>query len=425
MLDLRWIRDDPEAFDRAMARRGLAAQSPAILELDTRRRALQTRLQELQAERNTASKQIGAAKQQGMESGANIMAVMAGLKEQLAVAEANERDLGAELDTVLAALPNVFDDAVPDGRDDADNLEIRRVGTPRAIENPQDHATLGEKIGLMDFEGAARLSGARFTVVKKSLARMERAIGQFMLDLATVENGYTEYSVPLLVRDEALFGTGQLPKFAEDLFRTTDDRWLIPTSEVPLTNLVAGQIIDADLLPLRLTALTPCFRSEAGSAGKDTRGMIRQHQFWKVEMVSITRPEESDAELERMTGCAESVLKRLDLPFRTVLKCAGDTGFSARKSYDVEVWIPAQNTYREISSCSNCGDFQARRMKARFRGKGEKDTRFVHTLNGSGVAVGRALVAVMENYQNPDGSIAVPDALAPYMGGVTKIDANA
>ena len=422
MLDLRWIRDEPEAFDRAMARRGLPPQSEAVLKLDTRRRELQTRAQELQAQRNAMSKQIGSARQQGMGAGDNILAVVSGLKDQIATLEIDEREAGEALETHLATLPNVFADEVPPGSDDADNLEVRRMGTPRAIASPKDHAALGEATGLMDFEAAARMSGARFTVLKGDLARMERALGQFMLDVATREHGYTECSVPLLVREEALFGTGQLPKFAEDLFVTTDDRWLVPTSEVPLTNLVSSQILEAERLPLRLTALTPCFRSEAGSAGKDTRGMIRQHQFWKVEMVSITQADQSNDELDRMTNCAETVLRKLDLPFRTVLKCAGDTGFTATKSFDVEVWLPAQDTYREISSCSNCRDFQGRRMKARYRVKGEKETRFVHTLNGSGVAVGRALVAVMENYQQPDGSIAVPEALLPYMGGTTRIE---
>ncbi len=423
MLDLRWIRDEPYAFDREMARRGLSAQSPSILELDRGRRSLQTEIQELQAERNAASKEIGAAKQQGRDAG-EVMARVSALKDRLTSLEAEEKLVAEQLDTILAALPSVMDPAIPEGPDDDSNLEVRRVGAIRPMAAPKDHAALGEALGLMDFETASRMSGARFTILSGGLAKLERALGQFMLDVATNEHGYQECSVPLMVRDSAAFGTGQLPKFTEDLFRTTDGRWLISTSEMSLTNIVAERIIDAKTLPIRLSALTPCFRSEAGSAGRDTRGMIRQHQFWKVEMVSITEPARSDAELERMTGHAETVLKRLDLPFRTVLKCTGETGFTARRTYDLEVWLPAQHTYREISSCSNCGDFQARRMKTRFRSEGEKDMQFVHTLNGSGVAVGRALVAVMENYQNPDGSISVPDVLRPYMGGIGRIESH-
>ena len=424
MLDLRWIRENPEAFDVAMARRKTDIAAETILGKDQLRRSLQTQLQELLAERNQTSKEIGLAKQQGRDAG-NLMGRVAEIKDQTAALEAQEAEAAVDLETVLYTLPNVFADDVPDGADEDQNVEIRRIGTPREIANPVENGTLGEALGLIDFEAAARMSGARFTVLKGSMARLERALGQFMLDLATEEHGYTEYNVPILVREEAMYGTGQLPKFAEDSFKTTDDRWLIPTSEVALTNTVMNQIIDAEELPLRLTALTPCFRSEAGSAGKDTRGMIRQHQFWKVEMVSITRPDESENELERMTACAENVLKKLDLPFRTILKCAGDTGFTARKTYDLEVWVPSQNTYREISSCSNCGDFQARRMKARFKAKGDKETQFVHTLNGSGVAVGRALVAVLENYQNPDGSITVPTMLQKYMCGITRIEKSA
>jgi seryl-tRNA synthetase len=424
MLDLRWIRENPEAFDAAMARRGLEKPSTQILSLDQRRRAVQTELQELLAERNLASKEIGLAKQQGRDAG-NLMGRVGEIKDQVARLEALEAETATSLDELMSTLPNVFADDVPDGADEDQNIEIRRWGTPREITNPVENGTLGEALGLVDFESAAKMSGARFTVLKGAMARLERALGQFMLDVATQEHGYTEYSVPLLVKDIAVYGTGQLPKFKEDLFQTTDGRWLIPTSEVALTNLMIDRIIDAEELPLRLTALTPCFRSEAGSAGKDTRGMIRQHQFWKVEMVSITRPDQSEAELEQMTGYAETILKKLDLPFRTILKCSGDTGFTARKTYDLEVWIPSQSTYREISSCSNCGDFQARRMKARFRAKGEKDTQFVHTLNGSGVAVGRALVAVLENYQNPDGSISIPDAVQPYMNGLKRIEKSA
>jgi seryl-tRNA synthetase len=339
--------------------------------------------------------------------------------------EEQEKASGAAIESLLASLPNLPADDVPDGPDETGNVEIRRCGTPPEINDPKDHVALGEALGLMDFGAASRLSGARFTVLGGGLSRLERALGQFMIDLHTTEFGYREMSVPLLVRDNAVFGTSQLPKFADDLFQTTNGYWLIPTAEVSLTNLVGDQIIDAERLPLRMTALTPCFRAEAGAAGRDTRGMIRQHQFWKVELVSITTPDASNAEHERMTEAAETVLKRLELPFRTMLLCAGDMGFAARKTYDLEVWLPGQGAYREISSCSNCGDFQARRMKARFRARGgEGAPEFVHTLNGSGLAVGRALVAVIENYQQPDGSIAVPTALRPYMGGLTVIAAD-
>jgi len=423
MHDLRAIRENPEAFDRGLTRRGLDPLSSVVLDLDQRRRAAQTRLQEMLARRNEAAKDIGLAKKEGRDV-QPILDEMAQLKERLPQVEEEERTLGAELDTWLASLPNLPADDVPDGPDESANVEIRRWGEPKPIANPKEHYELGEKLGLMDFEAAARMSGARFTVLKGGLARLERALAQFMLDLHTAEHGYTEVAPPLMVRDNALFGTGQLPKFAEDLFRTNSDHYLIPTSEVPLTNLVNDQILDTEGLPYRFTALTPCFRAEAGSAGKDTRGMIRQHQFWKVEMVSITAPDQSEAEHERMTQCAETVLQRLGLPYRTIVLCTGDMGFSARKTYDVEVWLPGQNAYREISSCSNCGDFQARRMKARCRMKGEKQTQFVHTLNGSGVAVGRCLIAVLENYQQPDGSILVPEALRPYMGGLERIGMN-
>ena len=424
MLDLRWIRDEPQIFDRAMARRGLAPQSPEIIALDRRRRDLQTQMQEIQAQRNAASKDIGAAKQAGRDAG-NLLGLVAELKEKAPALEAEERDVAEQLDNLLAVLPNVLADEVPEGPDESHNVELRREGTPRDIPNAADHVALGEKLGLIDFEAAARMAGARFTFLRGGIARLERALGQFMLDLATEEHGYTECGVPLLVRSQTLFGTGQLPKFNENSFQTTDERWLIPTSEVPLTNMVMDQILDAGELPLRLTALTPCFRSEAGAAGRDTRGMIRQHQFWKVELVSITAPDQSAAEHERLVNCAETVLRRLDLPFRTMLLATGDTGGTARKTYDLEVWLPGQKAYREISSCSNCGDFQARRMKARFRPAGSKETQFVHTLNGSGIAVGRALVAVLENYQNPDGSVSVPDVLKPYMGGLERIEKHA
>ncbi|MGQ9371804.1 serine--tRNA ligase [Azospirillum sp. A39] len=420
MHDLRAIRDNPDAFDRGLSRRGLEPMSAVVLDLDSRRRAAQTRMQEMQARRNEAAKEIGVAKREGRDA-QPILDEMAELKIRLPEAEEEERRVADELDGLLAALPNLPADDVPDGADESANVEIRRWGEPRPIADAKEHFDLGEALGLMDFQAAARMSGARFTVLKGALARLERALAQFMLDVHTTEHGYTEVAPPLMVRDTALFGTGQLPKFAEDLFRTTTDHWLIPTSEVPLTNLVNDQIVPLEELPYRFTALTPCFRAEAGSAGRDTRGMIRQHQFWKVEMVSIAAPDQSEAEHERMTRCAETVLQRLGLPYRVVALSTGDMGFSARKTYDIEVWLPGQNAYREISSCSNCGDFQARRMKARCRPKGEKQTQFVHTLNGSGVAVGRCLIAVLENYQQPDGSIVVPEALRPYMNGLDRI----
>ncbi|MBI1206040.1 MAG: serine--tRNA ligase [Azospirillum sp.] len=425
MFDLRFIRDYPVLFDRGMIRRGLSSRSVEILGLDSRRRAAQTELQTLQQQRNDISKQIGLAKREGRDTAALTDRVTE-IKETLSILEIKEKVFGAALDEILANMPNLPADDVPDGADAEANVELRRWGNPPAIENPLEHFDLGEKLALMDFSAAAKLSGARFTVLKGGLARLERALGQFMIDFHTTEHGYTEVSPPLMVRDGAAFGTGQLPKFAEDLFKTTSDHWLIPTAEVPLTNLVAEQILDQESLPLRLTALTPCFRAEAGAAGKDTRGMIRQHQFWKVEMVSITAPEQSADEHERMTGCAEAVLQRLGLPYRVIVLSTGDMGFCAAKTYDIEVWLPGQSAYREISSCSNCGDFQARRMKARCRPRGTKEApRAVHTLNGSGVAVGRCLIAVMENYQQPDGSILVPDALRRYMGGQERIAADA
>ncbi|OYD85025.1 serine--tRNA ligase [Azospirillum brasilense] len=421
MHDLRAIRENPESFDRGLARRGLEAMSPTVLDLDSRRRAAQTQLQEMQARRNEAAKEIGLAKREGRDA-QPLMDEMAQLKERLPQVEEEEKALGAELDSLLASIPNLPADDVPEGPDESANVEIRRWGEPKAIADAKQHFELGEALGLMDFEAASRMSGARFTVLKGGLARLERALADFMLDIHTGEHGYTEIAPPLMVRDNALFGTGQLPKFEEDLFRT-GDHYLIPTSEVPLTNLVNDQIVATEELPYRYTALTPCFRAEAGSAGRDTRGMIRQHQFWKVEMVSVTAPDQSEAEHLRMTQCAETILQRLGLPYRVVTLCTGDMGFSARKTFDIEVWLPGQNMYREISSCSNCGDFQARRMKARCRPKGEKQTQFVHTLNGSGVAVGRCLIAVLENYQQPDGSILVPEALRPYMRGLERITA--
>jgi seryl-tRNA synthetase len=422
MHDIRAIRDDPQAFDRGWAARGLSPQTPAILALDAELRAGQTELQTAQSRRNEASKLIGMAKAKKDEAAAAaVMAEVEQLKGAIAELTDLERARLEALQTLVAALPNVPAADVPPGEDEHGNVEVRRWGEPFAIQNPKDHVDLGAALGLMDFEAAARMSGSRFVVLRGELARLERALGQFMLDMQTREHGYHEISPPLLVRDEAVFGVGQLPKFAEDLFRTTDGRWLISTAEVSLTNLVREQITPEEDLPLRLTALTPSFRSEAGASGKDTRGMIRQHQFYKVELVSITAPDDSEAEHERMVDCAEAVLKRLDLPFRTMLLCTGDMGFSARKTYDLEVWLPSQGMYREISSCSNCGDFQARRMDARCRKAGDKGTRFVNTLNGSGLAVGRTLVALMENYQDEKGRIAIPQALQAYMGGLTHI----
>ena len=422
MHDIKLIRDNPAAFDAGLARRGLSAQAQSLIALDAAARAAQTAFQHAQARRNEASKLIGQAKAKKDDATADaLMAEVATLKDQIPALEAAERDTLAALEAALAVIPNLPAPDVPDGRDEHDNLELRRVGMPRAFAfAPKEHDDLGESLG-MDFEIAAKLSGARFVVLKGALARLERALAQYMIDVHTTEFGYTEMSVPYLVRAEALYGTSQLPKFEEDLFKTSSGHYLIPTSEISLTNLVREQILDAEALPLRFTACTPCFRSEAGASGKDTRGMIRQHQFTKVELVSVTTPEESNDEHERMVTCAESILRRLELPYRTMLLCTGDMGFQSNKTFDIEVWLPGQNKYREISSCSNCGDFQSRRMHARFRARGDKATRFVHTLNGSGLAVGRTLVAVMENYQNEDGSITVPDKLRAYMGGIERI----
>ncbi|MFN3719152.1 MAG: serine--tRNA ligase [Rhizobium rhizophilum] len=424
MLDIKWIRENPEAFDAALAKRGAEPLSASLIALDQKRRAVAQAMQDMQSRRNSASKDIGAAMaQKNMELAEKLKAEVASLKDTLPAAEEEERQLTSELNDALSRIPNIPHDDVPVGKDEHDNVVTRVVGEkPTWNHKPLEHYEIGENLGYMDFERAAKLSGARFTVLTSQLARLERALGQFMLDLHTSEHGYTEVSSPLMVRDDAMYGTGQLPKFAEDLFKTTDGRWLIPTAEVTLTNLVAGEILDQEKLPLRFTALTPSFRSEAGSAGRDTRGMLRQHQFWKCELVSITDAESSFAEHERMTACAEEVLKRLGLHFRTMTLCTGDMGFGARKTYDLEVWLPGQNTYREISSCSVCGDFQGRRMNARYRNKDGKGTTFVHTLNGSGTAVGRCLIAVMENYLNEDGSITVPDVLLPYMGGIKKIE---
>jgi len=423
MHDIRFIRENPAAFDAGLARRGLASLSGEILALDERSRAIKTELQQGQARRNEASKAIGAAMAaKDMEKAEALKAEVAALKESMPAREEEDREVSEQLHALLAAIPNLPAADVPEGEDEAANVELSRWGEPRAFDfAPQDHADFGPALG-MDFEGGAALSGARFTALRGQMARLHRALAQYMLDRQTGENGYEEVNPPLLVRDEALFGTGQLPKFAEDLFRTTDGRWLIPTAEVSLTNLVREQIVDVAALPLRLTALTPCFRSEAGSAGRDTRGFIRQHQFEKVELVAICKPEESEAEHERMCAAAEGVLQALGLPYRKMLLCTGDMGFGARKTYDLEVWLPSQQTYREISSVSNCGDFQARRMNARYKPEGEKQTRFLHTLNGSGLAVGRTLVAVLENYQQADGSVIVPEVLAPYMGGVKRLE---
>jgi seryl-tRNA synthetase len=419
MLDLKWIRENPDALDAALARRGAAPMAGAVVELDKRHRAVITELQTLQSRRNEVSKQIGGVKAKGGDA-APLMAEVAAIKDKMTALEADDKRLGDEVRALVLTIPNVLHASVPEGKDEKANVELRRWGAPRTFSfTAKDHADLGAGLGLMDFDQAAVVAGARFVFLKGTLARLERAIAQLMLDTHTGENGYLEVNPPLLVKDEALIGTGQLPKFAEDLYKTTSGAWLIPTSEVSLTNLAADRILDGAQLPLRLTAFTPCFRSEAGAAGKDTKGMIRQHQFEKVELVSITAPEDSEAEHERMLKCAESILQKLELPYRVMTLCAGDIGFAANRTYDLEVWLPGQNTYREISSCSNTGDFQARRMNARYRPAGEtKGAHFVHTLNGSGLAVGRTLVAVLENYQEKDGSVRIPAALKAYMGGI-------
>ena len=427
MHDIRLVRDDPEAFDAALVKRGAEPASASLLALDEDRRALQTRAQEGQNRRNEASKAIGKAMAQGDSDTAEALkAEAAQLKDTLPALEVEAKEKADALDAMLAALPNLAAPDVPEGADEEGNVEIARWGTPRNFDfQPKEHADFGPALGL-DFETAAAISGARFTFMRGQMARLNRGLGAFMLDMQGAA-GFTECNPPLLVRDEAAFGTGQLPKFEEDLFRTTDGRWLIPTAEVSLTNAVRDSILAHDQLPMKLTALTPCFRSEAGSAGRDTRGLIRQHQFEKVELVAITAPDHSEQMHEDMTRAAEAVLEALELPYRKMLLCAGDMGFSARKTYDLEVWLPGQNAYREISSISNCGDFQARRMKARFKpldenGKPSKKTEFVHTLNGSGLAVGRTLVALLENYQQADGSVTIPAALHPYTGGLTKLE---
>jgi seryl-tRNA synthetase len=430
MFDIKWIRDNAEAFDAGLRKRGISPGGDVkfaseLLALDEARRAVITRLQEKQARRNAASKEIGKAKGAKDEAtAARLMAEVADLKETIAKGEDDERKLDAEIKAALDVIPNLPLADVPDGADETGNVEVRKVGTPARFDfAPKQHFEIGEALGLMDFEAAQKIPGARFVVLKGALARLERALASFMLDLHTGEFGYTEINPPILVKDQAAYGTAQLPKFAEDLFKTTNDFWLLPTAEISLTNLVREQIIDEAQLPMRVTAWTPCFRSEAGAAGKDTRGMIRQHQFSKVELVSVTAPDKSLEEHERMTSCAEEVLKRLGLPFRTIVLCTGDMGFASQKTYDIEVWLPGQNAYREISSCSVCGDFQARRMEARYRPKDGGKPVYVHTLNGSGLAVGRTLIAVLENYQQADGSVIIPDALKPYMGGLTRISA--
>ena len=423
MFDLKFLRDQPDVFDAALGRRGLAPVAADLVALDQRHRAAMAAVQDAQARRNELSKAIGKAKAAG-EDAADLIADVGTLKDAIQSGETEERELAAQLHARLADLPNLPHESVPDGADEADNRLVRQWGEPASVDfEPRQHFELGEALDQMDFERAAKLSGARFVVLSGGVARLHRALGQFMIDLHTAEHGYGEVITPILVREQALFGTGQLPKFADDQFRTTGEHWLIPTAEVTLSNLRAGEIVEEEALPLRFAALTQCFRAEAGAAGKDTRGMIRQHEFAKVELVSLTTPEAALDELERKTACAEEVLKRLELPYRVMELCTGDLGFSAAKTYDLEVWLPGQRQYREISSCSVCGDFQARRMRLRCRPRGEKATRFVHTLNGSGVAVGRALVAVLETYQQADGSVAVPEALKPYMGGLDRIAA--
>ncbi len=424
MHDIKAIRTEADAFDAAMARRKLSGASAPLLALDAERRAAATAQQDAQSRRNILAREIGQAKRVGGDTAVQEAEATA-LRGEMERLDARSAELDAELRTALAAFPNVLDAEVPDGNDETANAELKRWGTPPSFDYPaRQHFELGEALGLMDFERAAKISGARFTILHGALARLERAIGQFMLDMHTTQHGYTEVSVPALVNDAAAFGTNQLPKFKEDLFQTTDGRWLIPTAEVPITNMVAGDILAEAALPVRRTALTDCFRSEAGSAGRDTRGMLRQHQFRKVELVSITHPDHSDAEHERMTRCAEAVLEALGLPYRRMLLCSGDTGFGAARTHDLEVWLPGQGMWREISSCSNTRAFQARRMNARFRAADGKTIAHVHTLNGSGVAVGRALIAVMETYQQADGSIRVPERLVAAMGGIETIPAR-
>jgi len=423
MHDIKAIRETPAAFDAGLARRGLAAQSAALVAIDEKRRAQMQALQDAQSRRNVLSKEIGAAiGKKDVALAEKLKTEVAGLKEAITSGEENEKALTKELNDALSVIPNIPLASVPDGKDEHGNVEVRVWGQkPHFAFEPQQHFDIGEGLGLMDFELAAKLSGARFVILKGALARMERALAQFMLDLHTSEFGYTECYAPYMLRDEAMYGVGQLPKFADDLFKTNSGHWLIPTAEAPLTNFVREQVLDEAKLPIRMTAYTPCFRAEAGAAGRDTRGMIRQHQFSKVELVSIVTAEQAEAEHERMTACAEEVLKRLNLSFRTIVLCTGDMGFGSRKTYDIEVWLPGQNAFREISSCSQFGEFQARRMEARCKAADAKQSRYVHTLNGSGLAVGRTMVAVLENYQNADGSVTIPEVLRPYMGGMTTI----
>jgi seryl-tRNA synthetase len=431
VLDVKWIRENPDAFVTGLKKRNFTPDPTEILNqimtIDSQRRETIQQLQDLQARRNAASKEIGNAKKEKNEAEAQrLMDEISGLKDTIQQGEENERAQDEAMRTLLAGIPNIPADDVPVGPDEDANVELRKVGTIPSFDfAPKQHFEIGEALGLMDFETAAKLSGSRFVVLKGPLARLERALTQFMLDLHTSEHGYTEVNPPLLVRDDTMFGTAQLPKFEEDQFPAGEGYWLIPTAEVPLTNLAREDIADEASLPMRVTAGTACFRAEAGAAGRDTRGMIRQHQFTKVELVSVTTPEQSADEHERMTSCAETVLEKLGLPYRVVVLSTGDMGFSAQKTYDIEVWLPGQDMYREISSCSVCGDFQARRMNARYRPTDSKSPRLVHTLNGSGVAVGRALIAVLENYQEADGSVRVPEVLQPYMGGLTRIEAQA
>ena len=423
MHDIKAIRDNPQAFDAGLARRGLAPLSGSLLALDEQKRETMQKLQDAQSRRNALSKEIGMAMgKKDVALADKLKAEVAGLKDAIAAGEEQERMQTKALNDALAVIPNIPFAAVPDGKNEHDNVEVRQWGQkPHKNFEPQQHFDIGEALGLMDFEIASKLSGARFVVLKGALARLERALAQFMINLHTDEFGYSETYAPYMLRAEAMYGVGQLPKFEEDLFKTTSGHYLIPTAEASLTNLVREQVLDEAKLPIRMTAYSPCFRAEAGAAGRDTRGMIRQHQFSKVELVSITTPEQSDAEHERMTGCAEEVLKRLNLHYRTIVLCTGDMGFGSRKTYDIEVWLPGQNAYREISSCSQFGEFQARRMEARCKAADAKQARYVHTLNGSALAVGRTMVAVLENYQNDDGSVTIPDVLRPYMGGMTVI----
>lgn len=423
MHDIRLIRDNPEAFDAALARRGKDPIAASLLAIDAARRAKITAAEEALAERNAASKNVGKAKASGDEAEfERLRALVSAKKDEIARLEEEAKAEDDRLHAALMEIDNLPRADIPDGTDEADNLEVKRWGTIRDFDfKPKEHFELGEALGQMDFATAAKISGSRFKILSGSIVRLHRALSHFMVDTHVDQNGLTETWVPVLVRDEAMTGTGQLPKFAEDSYRTTNGWWLIPTAEVPLTNTVAGEILDESMLPKRMVAHTHCFRSEAGSAGRDTSGMLRQHQFEKVEMVSITKPEDSDAELERMRGCAEGILEALQIPYRTVVLCTGDMGFGSQKTYDIEAWLPGQDTYREISSCSTCGDFQARRMNGRFRREGDKKPEFVHTLNGSGLAVGRALIAVMENFQNADGSITIPMVLRRYMKDATRI----